>query len=65
MTTYCVEMDLVWCGCFKGTLAEFTAKIERTHADNPFHLANYRAGAALLRAFRDSCLAQGVKLAAR
>ena len=26
-TTYCFEDDLIICGCFKGTLEEFTAKV--------------------------------------
>lgn len=30
------------CGCFSGTLREFSAAIEETHADNPEALAQYR-----------------------
>jgi uncharacterized protein YjbI with pentapeptide repeats len=43
MTTYCVDDDKIWCGCFTGTLAEFKAKIEATHENNPVYLAEYTA----------------------
>jgi len=41
MTTYCVEDDIIWCGCFKGTLQEFEDKVKVTHADNTHHLNQY------------------------
>jgi hypothetical protein len=52
MTTYRVDTDEVWCGCFKGTLSEFSAKIEETHKDNPVHLSDYRAVVAMFEAFK-------------
>jgi hypothetical protein len=48
MTTYCFEDDRIWCGCFIGTLEEFTAQIEETHKDNPVYLAEYREVIAYL-----------------
>lgn len=53
MTTYLAQEDKVWCGCFTGTLTEFAAKVEETHASNPKHLANYRAAIALFKAAKD------------
>jgi len=50
MTTYRVDTDEAWCGCFKGTLSEFSAKIEETHKDNAVHLSDYRAVAAMFEA---------------
>ena len=50
MTTYWVQADKVWCGCFTGTLAKFKEEVESTHKDNPKHLATYRAAIALFEA---------------
>ena len=52
MTTYRADTDEIWCGCFKGTLAEFAKKINQTHKDNPEHLAHYRAAVAFFRAYK-------------
>ena len=41
MTTYCFDDDIVWCGCFKGTLKEFEIKVKETHKDNKQYLAEY------------------------
>ncbi len=41
MTTYCFEDDIVWCGCFKGTLEEFETKCKETHKDNEQYLKEY------------------------
>jgi uncharacterized protein YjbI with pentapeptide repeats len=41
MTTYCFEDDVIWCGCFKGTLSEFEAKVNETHKDNELYLKQY------------------------
>lgn len=32
----------VACGCFSGTVREFSESIEKTHAGNPVHLQQYR-----------------------
>jgi uncharacterized protein YjbI with pentapeptide repeats len=41
MTTYCFDDDVIWCGCFKGTLSEFEAKVNKTHKDNELYLKQY------------------------
>ena len=34
MTTYCYEDDVIWCGCFKGSLEDFENKCKETHKNN-------------------------------
>ena len=46
MTTYRIDTDEVWCGCFKGTLKEFSEAVESTHVNNPEHLTHYRGAIA-------------------
>lgn len=41
MTTYCFEDDIIWCGCFTGTLQEFENRVKETHKDNPQYLKEY------------------------
>ena len=41
MTTYNFDTDEVFCGCYKGTLKEFEAKVKETHKDNPQYLKEY------------------------
>ena len=41
MTTYFVEKNTIWCGCFTGTLEEFTEQVKQTHAHNPRWLMEY------------------------
>ena len=43
MTTYCADYDKVWCGCFTGTLKEFTERCLETHKENPKYLSEYKA----------------------
>jgi hypothetical protein len=52
MTTYWLEADMVYCGCFRGSMEDFEAKVKRTHGDskNPRHFAEYQAGIAFLKA---------------
>lgn len=38
------------CGCFSGTVEEFAAQIEHTHAGNSAYLSQYRAFVALIKA---------------
>jgi hypothetical protein len=52
MTTFRADTDEVWCGCFYGSLKEFTEDIERTHKENKTHLADYRAVVEMLEVFR-------------
>jgi hypothetical protein len=41
MTTYCFDDDIIWCGCFKGTLAEFETRVVETHKDDSQYLKEY------------------------
>lgn len=41
MTTYCFDDDVVWCGCFKGSLFEFEKKVKETHKDNDQYFKEY------------------------
>ena len=52
MTTFFVEADRVWCGCFVGTLAEFEERCEKTHKDNAQWLAEYRGVIAFFKAMK-------------
>lgn len=52
-TTYCFNTDTIWRGCFKGTLAEFEAEIELTHANNTTHLQEYRGLVSYLKILRE------------
>jgi len=47
---YCVDDDVVWCGCFKGTMAEFKLRVEETHENNARYLAEYQAVIVFLEA---------------
>jgi len=41
MTTYCFEDDIIWCGCYKGTLDEFEGEVNKTHANNEKYRKEY------------------------
>ena len=41
MTTYCFEDDIIWCGCFKGSLADFEKQVKKTHKNNEKYLKEY------------------------
>jgi len=41
LTTYCFEDNIVWCGCFTGTIEKFEAKVKETHENNPQYLKEY------------------------
>jgi uncharacterized protein YjbI with pentapeptide repeats len=41
MTTYNANKDIIFCGCFKGTLEQFEAQVKETHADNLIYLNEY------------------------
>jgi hypothetical protein len=46
--------DILICGCFKGTLAEFASRVETTHENNPVRLAEYRAMIRYFKEVRDA-----------
>ena len=41
MTTYCFDDDIVFCGCFKGSLNDFEIKCNETHKNNEKYLKEY------------------------
>jgi hypothetical protein len=41
ITTYCFDDDMIWCGCFRGTLKEFESRVKKTHKDNEQYLKEY------------------------
>ena len=41
ITTYCFDDDIIWCGCFEGTLLEFETKVNITHSKSEQHLKEY------------------------
>jgi len=47
-TLWWVEEDIVWCGCFKGTMDEFEVKVDVQHGDST-HGQNYRDAIAYFR----------------
>ena len=53
-TTISLTKDEIRCGCFTGTLEAFEKQVQRTHKDNPLHLAEYTAVAAMARAIREA-----------
>ena len=55
LTNYRVDTDEVWCGGFKGTLAEFTAKVKETHKNNQQPLADYDDYRIFIPAIRAWC----------
>ena len=53
ITTYCFDDDVIWCGCFRGTLAEFEAKVKQTHANNKQYLAEYLGAIEYIRKLKE------------
>ncbi len=41
MTTYCFDDNVIWCGCFKGSLQDFESKVNETHKNNERYLKEY------------------------
>jgi uncharacterized protein YjbI with pentapeptide repeats len=52
MTTYCFEDDVIWCGCFKGTLEKFETTVRITHANNQQYLDEYLGFINYLKSFK-------------
>ena len=48
-TTYCFTDDIVWCGCFTGTLEEFEQTVNKTHGNNPQFLKEYTGAIQYIR----------------
>ena len=53
-TTVFLYQDKIVCGCFTGTLAQFEAKVQKTHAKNPLHFAEYRGLITYAKTLRDA-----------
>jgi uncharacterized protein YjbI with pentapeptide repeats len=54
LTYYIYSCDEVQCGCYRGTLAEFAAKIEKTHKGNPQWLREYRVMVEYFKSMREA-----------
>ena len=52
ITTYCFEDDIIWCGCFKGTLIEFEIKVNETHKNNEQYLKEYQGLIKYIRSLK-------------
>ena len=50
MTTFSVDSNEVWCGCFYGTLAEFESKVAITYPDGVYNL-HYTSAIRFFRSF--------------
>jgi hypothetical protein len=54
ITIFNVLDSTVRCGCFYGSLEDFAAKNEETHANNPRYLGEYRAAAEFFRRVKEA-----------
>jgi hypothetical protein len=52
ITICSLDVDEVQCGCFRGSLEYFAARVEQMHADNPRWLAEYRAAIGYFKAVK-------------
>ena len=52
ITIFNIATDEIQCGCFRGTLDEFSNKVEVTHAANTVYLAEYRAAIEFFKAVK-------------
>ena len=52
MFIYCFDDDIVWCGCWKGTLKEFEERVKRTHKDNKQFLKEYVGAIKYIRSLK-------------
>lgn len=52
MTTYCFDDDIVWCGCFRGTLEEFEKQVIDTHSNNQQYLKEYQGFIAYVKSLK-------------
>jgi hypothetical protein len=50
-TTFIKNGELIFCGCFSGTLAEFESKVESTHGASKYG-DEYRAAIAFFKALK-------------
>ena len=50
MTTYNATDNVVWCGCFIGTIEEFEEQIKKTYKPDSDYCKNYMAAVAYFKA---------------
>jgi hypothetical protein len=51
-TIYCYEDDIVRCGCFEGTLAQFESQVMEFHKENPKYQDEYLAAIDAIKIWR-------------
>ena len=54
VTTFVPGDDMVFCGCFSGTLEEFVARVEETHEGQALFLSQYRSMVHFFRWMRET-----------
>jgi hypothetical protein len=59
LTYYIYSCDEVQCGCFRGTLAKFAVKVEKTHKNYPRQLKEYRAMIEYFKSMREAYTEDG------
>jgi hypothetical protein len=52
MTTYCIDDDFIWCGCWQGKLAEFEKRVKATYKDNKQYLKEYLGAIKYFKSLR-------------
>lgn len=52
MTTYCFEDNIIWCGCWNGTLKDFEERVKETHKKNKKYLAEYMGFISYIKSLR-------------
>ena len=53
MTIYNFDKDIVWCGCWTGTLAEFENRVKKTHRDNSQCLKEYMGAITYFKSLKE------------
>ena len=53
MTIYNFDKDILWCGCWTGTLAEFENRVKKTHRDNPQCLKEYMGAITYFKSLKE------------
>jgi hypothetical protein len=54
MTTYCFEDDIIFCGCWNGSLKNFEKRVKKTHKDNEQYLAEYLGFIKYVQSLKES-----------
>ena len=53
-TTYNADKNIIWCGCFTGTIEDFEAQVIKTHTlpGNEKHYSNYMAAITYFKSLK-------------